>query len=106
MNDDMTLQWEKPEELSSFEKQQTQLQKSSVQQPQSQFQPQGLPTQQVPPNPQGQFQSQLQPQLRYPPQLQQPSQSSSVSSIEENINLDLCFLKHTHYIFAHMTYLY
>ncbi|XP_017222657.1 flowering time control protein FCA isoform X1 [Daucus carota subsp. sativus] len=69
--------WEKPEELSSFEKQQTQLQKSSVQQPQSQFQPQGLPTQQVPPNPQGQFQPQLQPQLRYPPQLQQPSQSSS-----------------------------
>ncbi|XP_074340087.1 flowering time control protein FCA isoform X2 [Apium graveolens] len=70
--------WEKPEELSSFEKQQSQLlQKSSVQQPQSQFQPQGLSMQQVPANPQSQIQSQLQPQLRYPQQFQQPSQSSS-----------------------------
>lgn len=70
--------WEKPDELSSFEKQQSQQpQKSSVQQPQSQFQPQGLSTQQVPVNPQSQIQSQLQTQLCYPQQLQQPSQSLS-----------------------------
>lgn len=93
----MKLQWEKPEELSSFEKQQSQqLQKSSVQQPQSLFQPHGLSTQQVAPNPQSQIQSQLQPQLRYPQQLQQPSQSSSVSSLKQNVNLDICFLNIFH----------
>lgn len=93
MNVDMKLQWEKPEELASFEKQQSQqLHKTSVQLPQSQFQPQGLSTQQVPPNPQSQFQSQPQPQLRYPQQLQQPSQSSPVSSFQQN--LDVCFLKY------------
>jgi len=75
---EMNLQWEKPEELTSFE-QQKQLLNQSVQQSQIQGQPSIPPTQQVAQNQQVQPQSHFRGQVHHQ-QIQQPS-SVSISMI-------------------------